>query len=510
MTRRAIPRIFTVLTLTVMAWPVGAAEAADDTGWTAFDAVQARDRARHLHLAEAHAHPGTPLASSDVVAQSNAFQDVQDVKAIARDTLKTRESFFQNDTQAEPDIAVDPNAPNVITAVFQQGRNQFGGCADPGFATSHDGGRSWKSGNLPHLGKVVGGIYTRPSDPVVVFGPDGTAYAQTLAVTFAERRTAIVVQRSSDGGLTWSDPFVIREDVSDKIFNDKNWITADIYPGSPHFGRLYAAWDRVDVRTGAFFSPTVLSWSDDRGRTWSSMQPVTSRDANTIGVNPLVQPNGDLTLVYETFGNGFDNMVSRTSHDGGQTFGPVEVINSWRGSEPPDMRTGALLSATVDAVTGAMYVAWQDVRYHGDGLNDIVMSRSVDGGKSWSPLKVVNHGGPSQRVDRFTPDVAAYGGNVHVVFNARSFAGQVYSNLVEEHLVSSTDGGITFGPELSLGPPANLRYAAEVFGDGTRFLGDYQGLAATAAGVHPAWEVSGPPPGSFPHHQRTWSATVVP
>ena len=59
-------------------------------------------------------------------------------------------SGAEADTEVEPDIAVDPNDPDVVVAVFQQGRfDQSGGCVDPGFATSRDGGRTWITGSLP-------------------------------------------------------------------------------------------------------------------------------------------------------------------------------------------------------------------------------------------------------------------------------------------------------------------------------------------------------------------------
>src|SRR3989442_1233348 len=70
------------------------------------------------------------------------------------------------DTQVEPDIALDPNAPAVVVAVFQQGRfDTGGGCVGPGFATSRDGGLTWIRGNLPGLTVAMSGPFDRASDP---------------------------------------------------------------------------------------------------------------------------------------------------------------------------------------------------------------------------------------------------------------------------------------------------------------------------------------------------------
>lgn len=417
-------------------------------------------------------------------------------------------------TQVEPDIAADPNDPNVLVSVFQQGRFPGGGSAAPGFATSHDGGRSWVDGSLPKLTRVTGGPYGRASDPVVTVGPDGTVYAQTLALSFNKCLSAVVVQRSTDGGLHFSRPVVIHQDADCNVFNDKNWITVDTFRGSPHYGRIYAAWDRVELSPTAplgFIAPIVLKYSDDGGRTWSPLIHVSDKDANGIGALPIVQPNGDLTVVWDHYGATFDEMVSQTSSDGGSTFSAPVKIGDCACTEPPDLRTGALPSANVDPVTGYLYTTWQSTQFRSDGLNDIVLSRSVDGGKSWAPVKRITPPTQDIALDHFTPDVAAYDGAVHVIYGTRS-ARNGWSNRVRERYISSTNNGRSFVGQLTLGRPTNLRYAALVSRFTTKFLGDYVGIVATPDGVHPVWERAFQPPGGgHPnYHQTTWTALIRP
>src|SRR5437588_637074 len=144
----------------------------------------------------------------------------------------------------------------------------------------------------------------------------------------------------------------------------------------------------------------------------------------------------------------------------------------------PGMRTGGLPAAAIDPTDDRMYVVWQDTRFRSDGHNDVVLSRSTDGGATWSEPSRVNGPDPQTQVlDHFTPDVAAYGGIVHVTYRTRDLAGQHPSELVDERYVISTDGGATFGGEQILGPPANLKYAAAVTG-GAAFLGDYMAVVA--------------------------------
>src|SRR5205807_1388856 len=135
-------------------------------------------------------------------------------------------------------------------------------------------------------------------------------------------------------------------------------------------------------------------------------------------------------------------------------------------------------------------VVWQETRFRCAGHNDIVISQSSDDGATWSALQPVNGPDPNGQVlDHFTPDVAAYGGNVHVTYRTRDFAGKAPSEFVDERYIVSTDGGATFGGEMVLGPPADLKYAAEVVG-GRAFLGDYMGVVANADVAHADWCVA--------------------
>src|SRR4029077_16005127 len=105
--------------------------------------------------------------------------------------------------------------------------------------------------------------------------------------------------------------------------------------------------------------------------------------------------------------------VAQTSRDGGATFAPPVTIGTFEGHDPAGLRTGdGLPGATLDPVAGRLYVVWQDGRFRSDGLDDIVISTSSDGGTTWGPLAVVNQHISRRPRDRFTPAVAAYGGAV--------------------------------------------------------------------------------------------------
>ena len=178
------------------------------------------------------------------------FRKITNVRSISRDTLPSLSAEIEPDTQVEPDVAIDPGNPKIITAAFQEGRNgPFGGTAGIGYATSQDGGRTWADGNLPLLTTVVGGPFQLASDAVPGFGPDGSDYAETIAFGETNPLSAVTVQRSTDGGISFGPPSLVVDDNNVNIFNDKDWLTVDTFKGSPHFGRIYAVWARF-ITTG--------------------------------------------------------------------------------------------------------------------------------------------------------------------------------------------------------------------------------------------------------------------
>ena len=428
---------------------------------------------------------------------------VEGVQQISRDALPPI-GGAEPDTEQEPMIAVDPNNPEVVVAVFQEGRYPDIAAVDDGYATSHDGGRTWIHGDLPNLTQAVGGPYERASDPVVAFGPDGAVYATTIAMNqVTDFRTAVTVQRSDDGGLTFGDPVIVREDANPLAFNDKEWIAVDTYPSSPHFGRIYVVWDRIFGSV----QPPVISFSDDRGATWSRVRRL-STVANALGTYPLVQPNGDLTVVYlDVFRFSF---VAQTSHDGGATFGPLVVIDDCMATDPPDQRDGGCIpGATVDPVTGFLYAGWTDARFRADGLDDAVVSRSTDGGVHWSAPIVVNPDVSGSQLEHMTTALGAYGHTVHVAYFTRWKTGtSTFGRYVRERYSVSNDDGATFGGELLIGPRIDLKWSADA--GGFHFLGDYMGVAASPTGeAHPVWCRSSEPPGTGAYHQTTWTATVL-
>lgn len=469
------------------------ARAAAERAHLAFEERMAARRQAHVAAATA------PLAG---LSATGGFDKITNVQQVSRDTLGPF-AGAEPDTQTEPDIEVDPNNPNVIVATFQQGRYQDGGSVDPGYATSQDGGKTWAAGNMPLLTKAVGGPFDRASDAVAAVGGDGAVYLQTIAFDQNDPRSTVTVQRSDDGGLSFGPPVLVVDDNDVNIFHDKNWIVVDTSPASPHRGRLYSVWSKFVTAGTVTHSPGVISFSDDRGQTWSPQVDITATDADTEGLLPMVQRDGSLTVVYDLTVGTQDLESAQTSHDGGLTWSAPVTVGQVMGSEVPGMRTGGLPTASIDPTTNRMYVAWQDNRFNPDGLNNIVLTISRDGGRTWSAPAQVDP--RVAGLDRFTPDVAAAGGSVHVTYRTRGANGT--ASTVDEDYIASTDNGGTFGFEHTVGPASPVQWAAQA---GARvFYGDYMGVAATPRQAVLVWAASAQPPiTGQPFHQTTWTATA--
>jgi len=222
--------------------------------------------------------------------------------------------------------------------------------------------------------------------------------------------------------------------------------------------RVLVAWIRAgEARADKFLgfppppNPIVLARSDDGGRTFSP--PVTVSDPARLAVQPtLLAWNGNRVVVgaldlgddrdtYQSSHEGQPGpapagpwrLVAWVSSDGGSTFGPAKAVAE--GVVPSQRVLIDLAPApafAVDPGRGRLYAAWESG-------HDVVLSRTDDGGDSWSPARRL---GPSTGA-QFLPGVGiAPDGRVDVAFYDRS--GDANDVLAELVLASSADGGESF------------------------------------------------------------------
>ena len=384
--------------------------------------------------------------------------------------------------QAEPYIVASPIDANDLLAGAQEGRFFDGGAVGNGAYASQDGGLTWARSFIPGVSVASGNpAYERATDPVVAFGPDGTAYFCSLAINITTIPGAIFVNRSTDGGVTWSAPSTVIASDTHEHFLDKQWLTVDTGIASPFRGRLYVTWSDFVAPPG---NPLGLkkitehiAWSDDAVH-WSAPVKISGGDTYNQGSQPLVAPDGTVHVIYYTFGKKDLRIV--TSRDGGATWTNPKSVARVQPSGIAGIRTAEELpSAAIDPISGAMAVVWQDGRRD---PSDVFVTRSTDGGVTWSAPTIVDDGAVGDV--QFTPAVAIRAGVTHVSwYDSRDASAD--PTVWQMRFASSDVGGQTFGASVPISAAFDIDAAVDTARG--KFLGDYNGVAATSAGVHPVW-----------------------
>ena len=344
-----------------------------------------------------------------------------------------------------------------------------GGSSNIGWATSQDEGKTWRHGFLPGITKIVNPAnpYDRISDPAVGYDArHGIWLISSLAITTSGGNVhgaAVIVSRSTDGGLTWGTPVVVHQARGTEDL-DKDWIVCDNTANSRFYGNCYAQWDNFGDNN--LFQ---MSTSTDGAKTWGP--PTTSPDhASVLGGQPLVQPDGTVIVPIEVFRNNFTfaEIGSFVSTDGGTTWSnTIEVAPELVFFTSANIRDGGgIASARIDG-SGKVYVVWQDCRFETNcTTNDLVMSTSTNG-QTWSPVKRIPIDPVGSSVDHIIPGLAVdkntAGDKAHLALTYYTLPNaNCATNTCQLTVgfISSTDGGKSWSHARQLAGPINLTWLA--------------------------------------------------
>ena len=412
--------------------------------------------------------------------------------------------------EVEPWVAVDPANPNNISGAWQQDRWSDGGSHGLVASASTNGGASWNGETFgdfsrcplfAHYGNAdaqePGKEFDRGSDPWVSWGTGSRLHQIALTVSQPEfglgLNAGILVSHSDNFGATWSHPQVLKEDSGGNVLDDKESLTAD--PGS---GYVYAIWDRLQAPNGhanlhatenaiGYRGPTWFASSADNGDHWSVARKIYDPGEvnQTIANQIAVEPDGTLVDVFLQINNfsnahknrGFNVAVMRSTDHGATWSKPVFVskLVDQTVRTPGDglpLRTGDIApDIAIDGSTGDVYVVWQSAI---SGTPAIYLSKSSDGGRTWSAAKQVSDS-PSG-VSAFTPavDVNSTGAVGVSFYDFRRDTSDTATALTDYWIRTSTDGGATFDPSQRVTPDSfDMKKAPVARGF---FVGDYEGL----------------------------------
>ena len=373
----------------------------------------------------------------------------------------------------EPGIALNPINPlNIVVGV----NNTY-------FISTFDGGNSWTEGQMFSSYGVWG-------DPSLAFDLNGNLYfghlsgEPPLSGRWGDR---IVIQKSTDGGLTWSDGTYTG--LNRPKFEDKDWLSVDLVSSS-YKNNIYAAWtefDKLFTPDTAYKSRIMFSRSTDSGETWSEAMEISDVEGNcmdddstTEGAVPAIGPDGEIYIAWA----GPEGIVLDRSFDGGITFGDdifvTEQVGGWGWGYDIEGIYGNGLPQTVcdtshSPYRGTLYVVWADQR-NGYLNPDIFLIKSTDKGITWSETKIVNDDNSSR--PQFFPwmCIDPVTGIMYIVYYDRR---NTISAMTEVYLARSTDGGESFDNYLISESAFEAQYA--------EFIGDYTNMAVYNGKIYPVW-----------------------
>ena len=250
---------------------------------------------------------------------------------------------------SESDPRVDPTNPKHLIgsskwAVSAEGYNHL-----LGFYESWDGGLTWSTQG--HIPGYEG--WTDNTDPIGYYSlilpyefyynsdgsknyqtnqnkePNPTVPAEAITVAIRKHGATAADDWSTKGGamdIVAAYPAKGREP-------DKQWLTIDLSPGSPHYDRIYAMWTIFDGFSAVPWVSFADAKSDGTHSAWSAPQTLPTAGSNPQGdTYPLPHTDGNGT-VYTTVTNfqpkqGFccTSIILDKSTDGGVTWQSVSNV----------------------------------------------------------------------------------------------------------------------------------------------------------------------------------------
>ena len=327
----------------------------------------------------------------------------------------------------------------------------------------------------------------------LVVGADGTIYMTYVDYVLGQ----VLMQKSTDHGASFASPVAVANMLDNLSTRPIGWRLGDSFLGvrgypyyregglAPNFpvvavdksagptrGNLYVTW--AEYADGVVSPATSFVGHVGATNTYATAQPV-PLDCDIRGFLPTVEFGNGQTHVYVFQGtvgqtvliSGSANNFGSLSHlsmemaDGSLLFVDYQTLPDPTATTGPAHtkptiftlpRTGRYFLDLESSVGNTSYTI-QLRRYTPSAgsvardMRDIVLVHSTNGGATWSGKLRVNHDPPG--ADQTMPGVAVDGGgHVYVAWYDRRDAAA--GDSVHAYAAVSSDGGLSFGPDLRL------------------------------------------------------------
>jgi hypothetical protein len=342
---------------------------------------------------------------------------------------------------------------------------------------SFDGGETWSSSILSSTFGVWG-------DPVIDVDTSGNFYyfhlSNPSAGNWIDR---IVCQKSVNNGTSWNNGVGIGLVVPKE--QDKQW--SIVNRENNHIYLTWTQFDEYGSNDPADSSIIRFSKSIDGGESWSEPIRISAKagdcldeDDTVEGAVPAIGPNGEIYVAWA----GPDGIVFNKSIDEGETWLQEEIpVNpmptGWDYEIPGIQRANGLPITKCDlsggSHNGTIYINWSDQR-NGSDDTDVWLSKSIDGGQTWSEALRVNDDTAGRHQFFTWMDVDQITGNLYFIFYDRR---NYTDNRTDVYMAISVDGGNSFINRLISETPFIPNSGV--------FFGDYTHIVAHNNLVRPIW-----------------------
>jgi hypothetical protein len=407
--------------------------------------------------------------------------------------IQVSHSTSPNNARSESSVVANPNNPNHLVGASKKFTNPHAYQFTLAAYYSTDAGHTWTESPTLTLLSGWGGI----SDPALAWDNQNNCFLVALPFDTSANMNiiGIAVYKSTNGGVTWSNPTVIHGSPGD----DKQWAIGD-----PSSGTVYAAWDDGSTLRFARTTNHGTSWKGTTGAAGASL--ATDSFAPEMAINS----SGHLYIFWSVRQAGIIKFVKSTN--GGDSFSAPQIAVSgmtdlenvlpftggFAHLPGGQFRVLTLVTCCVGRNNEIM-VAWADGREidgTGNHVSRIYYRRSVNGGATWlgsssgDPL-LGNNSSVSKTMHHFHPQIINRPNTDQVGCAFYEFGPKISTQMLIDTMIAySLNNGGSFGSAVVVtdAPWNPLIDAPWSHGNSSvHFIGDYFGLDGSNVGFYPFW-----------------------